>query len=1048
MSPSRLPAKLMPRRAAGAFPRPRLHAALDSLTAPLLWVHGPAGAGKTTLVADWAAAERRATLWYRVDPADADPATLFACLRQGVAALARKPGLPLPLLTPEFLPDLTGFARRYFHQLGQALPVRAVLVFDAAESAGTVLPKLLSLAPEQLGPHQRIVVTSREAAPAALAPMRVKGELALLTWQDLRMTVDEARALAQSRGLDTEQAEALRQHCDGWIAGYTLLLNVWPGSPAATSRQLREEIFPYYLKELFERAETPLQTLMMRCALLPSFSTTQAQTLAPEADADAMLHALHRRNFFLERSDGSPPMWRLHALFREFLLEQGRARTRPADLRAQQRHAAALLVDEGRAEEALPLLHDAGAWDDAAALTLSLVPGWMAQGRFMAVQAAILAQPQPQPQLPPQQAAWLDYWLGMARMPVAPDAALEKLEQAYRRFRDAGDAPAALQCCAAVLDCHFMALSVSPEVDRWGDAVQELLQSSSALEHTLELRVLSATTVLHARADRHAPLLRHARQRLLQLLEGPCDDAGRLTALHFLCMGSVWRGEWAVVRHQLDLAGSRISLAGLPLMLRLVWMSVHVIEGAWSGRFAQTLETIDRLEREAHANGIWMLDAVLAGYRAYVAANAGSVDSMEECVSRMTSAARPDNVLDAANVAMLASVLAMMRGDPERAHATQQKSLQRCEVAGATMFAEAVRLMQAAAAVQRGQLDAATRQCEQCDDFGRRSEMPAFSHTAGWIRAWIAWRRGDEATSMRLLGPVLAQGRALGFKVVFPWLPQDLLQELAPAALAQGLEPDHLRDILRLRQIDPPAHRPLVWPWPVRLHTLGRFELVLQGRPWQPPPKTPKRPLELLKALVALGGGEAVATLTLQEALWPDMDGAAAHNAFHAALHRLRRLLGDEQALGLVDGRLQPDPQRVWLDVQALQRLADPPQLPAGERAQALLALCRGGFLEGEDMPWSLVARRRWWSCWRRACGRAAAELADDPARTAFWQQVVERDPASEPAHQALIVALLSQGRRAEARQALLACVEMLQQMTGQGPSPGTLALQPSVGDR
>jgi len=91
-----------------------------------VWIAGPPGAGKTSLVASLVEARHPRALWYQVDGADADPAAFFYFL--SLAAPGRR--VPLPLLQPEYLPDLGGFAERFFRELFERLPAGAVLVLD------------------------------------------------------------------------------------------------------------------------------------------------------------------------------------------------------------------------------------------------------------------------------------------------------------------------------------------------------------------------------------------------------------------------------------------------------------------------------------------------------------------------------------------------------------------------------------------------------------------------------------------------------------------------------------------------------------------------------------------------------------------------------------------------------------------------------------------------------------------------------------------------------------------------------------------------------
>jgi len=61
-----------------AFPRKRLFNLLDNMRRqPVIWISGPAGCGKTTLVSSYLESQKLPCLWYQIDEGDKDPATFF-----------------------------------------------------------------------------------------------------------------------------------------------------------------------------------------------------------------------------------------------------------------------------------------------------------------------------------------------------------------------------------------------------------------------------------------------------------------------------------------------------------------------------------------------------------------------------------------------------------------------------------------------------------------------------------------------------------------------------------------------------------------------------------------------------------------------------------------------------------------------------------------------------------------------------------------------------------------------------------------------------------
>ena len=114
--------KSSPPRLGQSVARERLFAEIDShATAPGLWVAGPPGIGKTTLVATHLDTRAVPCLWLQLDAADADPATFVHFLRAAAARIAPGRGLRLPLPSADDLRDVPSFVRRCFRRLALTL---------------------------------------------------------------------------------------------------------------------------------------------------------------------------------------------------------------------------------------------------------------------------------------------------------------------------------------------------------------------------------------------------------------------------------------------------------------------------------------------------------------------------------------------------------------------------------------------------------------------------------------------------------------------------------------------------------------------------------------------------------------------------------------------------------------------------------------------------------------------------------------------------------------------------------------------------------------
>ena len=122
---------------------------------------------------------------------------------------------------------------------------------------------------------------------------------------------------------------------------------------------------------------------------------------------------------------------------------------------------------------------------------------------------------------------------------------------------------------------------------------------------------------------------------------------------------------------------------------------------------------------------------------------------------------------------------------------------------------------------------------------------------------------------------------------------------------------------------------------PIRIFTLGRFEIFREGESIGFVRKVQRKPLELLKAIISFGG-EKVPEDQLTDTLWPDAEGDMAHQSFDTTLYRLRRLIGNDLVIVLQGGQLTLDDKYCWLDTWAFEQI--------WEKAENVCKGIGGGF--------------------------------------------------------------------------------------------------------
>jgi DNA-binding SARP family transcriptional activator len=334
----------------------------------------------------------------------------------------------------------------------------------------------------------------------------------------------------------------------------------------------------------------------------------------------------------------------------------------------------------------------------------------------------------------------------------------------------------------------------------------------------------------------------------------------------------------------------------------------------------------------------------------------------------------------------------------------------------------------------------------QVRSLARRSRAPAVECWARLIAALIALDRGRRRRAALLARGGLERMARLRYVRSF-YLTRGDMSRLLSVAWESRVRPEYVRHLVRIRRLAAPHDAGCEqWPWPLEIRALGGFDVLRDGAPVQYSRKAPRKPLRLLKLLVA-SGPRAAQESTVIDALWADEEPDAAHRALITALHRLRKLVG-EQTIRFEDGTLQLDPERVWVDAFAFEAASK--QLPGNEKElRRLIELYRGPLLPGEHVErWTVEPRqrlRRKFVTSTIALARMVALQQGAQGALAIYERALEAERAAEELFQGAILCRLELGLSGEAVALYRRCEHALRTAYGVSPSPETRRLLEAV---
>lgn len=337
---------------------------LDGHDRRVVVVAAPAGYGKTTAVAQWAALDDRPFAWLSLGPTDDDPVHLVRHVGAALDAIEALPPDVAWFLAAQGQPvdDLLGAIQA---ELGRRGPL--VLVLDDVHLvADRVLRPVASRLIEALSVDSQLVLISRRDDPVPLARLRMEDDLVEVGPALLAMDEPEARALFDRAGVDVDgdQVASLVARTEGWPGGLHLAaLASAPsaGGIAAFGGRTRA-VADYLVEQVLEQLPPEATQFLERSSVLETFTAADLDDLLETDDAARRLEEIERTgNLFLVPLDDERRWYRYHHLFAELL----RARLEQHDpVRARALHGRASLQHERRGDTDGAVRHAIAAGDD------------------------------------------------------------------------------------------------------------------------------------------------------------------------------------------------------------------------------------------------------------------------------------------------------------------------------------------------------------------------------------------------------------------------------------------------------------------------------------------------------------------------------------------------------------------------------------------------------------------------------------------------------------------------------------------------------------
>jgi ATP/maltotriose-dependent transcriptional regulator MalT len=978
------------------YARRRLFRVLDAAFGrDAIWIAAPAGAGKTSLVATYLDARRLPALWYNVDARDQDIANLFHYLSMGARAAAKGARKRLPQFSVENQAGVLAFARGFFEALGAARPVPSAIVIDDYHEArsdlfGDVVREALRVLPRGVA----LVVVSRSEPPADWSDALATGSVVTITWDDLRFTPPEIAGFVRVYRPDLRERERravlpqIVELAGGWPAALTLLLQTRHFVPIDLHgmEQFSERLFDYFATEIFDKAETRERDFLLKTSVVPRFTQGLAERLAGDEDAAALLARLSRRSFLTQQL-GTSGTYRHHPLLRGFLLRRASASLGEQAMRELHLCAARELVAADLVDEAIEQLQAVDDTDSIAALVLEFAPAYIASGRGRTIESWIARLPEERI----SEDGWLLQWAGVSCLAHTPGRSRNFFERAYSRFSRDRDAAGLYSACIGGIQGVIFESIDNARCDVWIDRCEALEEQAVPCPPPL-LPMFATARLIGAIFRRPEPPPRAVwPARAKQLSATSSDVAERVTAGGFLALYSTLHEglrQAAVVLEMLRESARAAASSGIAALALLQSDAMY----AWAeGNNAKCIDLVREAMGMAARTGVFVWDDHLSAIGLSATLVVGQFDTAREFLELARRSADTGRIFALGGYCFFSSWEAFLRGDLPRALEFAHRARKAADSYGFPLSRSIVEFALAQISWQMGKKQEARAALALARERAETAGYALVLFALDLVESDHEWDE-DRDHALTCLRRGLERSRIGGYHNSF-WLAQSTMARAAVRALDRGWEREHVRVCIAKHDLVPPF-APLApdgWRFRYRFRALGDFAVdgddgaASRTQKDDPPPRLSPRgmPRNLLRAIIAFGA-RGVHDADVIDALWPAQEGDAGRRVFDTTLHRLRRQLGADDVVRLVDRRIYLDERCCWVDVWAMDRAieeaeravaASAPAFELETSAHHLLALYRGPLLVCDDAHWLHRPRRELGARFRSAARRLAAAL-------------------------------------------------------------------------
>ncbi len=323
--------------------RPRLLELLDAgCQRSLTLVSAPAGFGKTTLLASWAAYTKLPVAWFSIDEGDNDPVRFVSYVIAALdSILSTELSEQFQTYTQSFQPSVQPTLIQLINHVAKERDPFVFILDDYQFIHSLDVHRVVEFLLDNAPACMHLVIATRSDPPISLALLRGRDQLVEIRMSDLRFSFEESNDFLRqvmSVYLSSEDVSALDARTEGWIAGLQMAALAIRTVASQSTKEVNamdsgqtvsrfvktfsgsnRYILDYLVEEVISRHPEAIRRFLLQTSIAERFSGPLCDAITEGKGSQNILEELEKENLFLVPLDSERQWYRYHHLFAELL---------------------------------------------------------------------------------------------------------------------------------------------------------------------------------------------------------------------------------------------------------------------------------------------------------------------------------------------------------------------------------------------------------------------------------------------------------------------------------------------------------------------------------------------------------------------------------------------------------------------------------------------------------------------------------------------------------------------------------------------------------